>query len=120
MKRIPIALFTILIAACSTQPKQSGSTAAPAADTLASATDNSGVTPEMKAYLRKRGYRTVQRQGKTVFCRSGVPTGSYLTSEVCLTEAQLQQEERTARELGDSLRRNGTSGPICTPQDCQR
>lgn len=106
MKYIAIALLPILVAACSSQPKQSTQTPPPVAGTAALVAPDATITPERKAYLAKKGYRVVQRQGKVVYCRTGASTGSLFRSETCLTEAQLEQEERGAREMGDWLRRN--------------
>jgi hypothetical protein len=48
--------------------------------------------------LLRKGYQPAQRNGVTVYCRKDGLTGSRFSSRVCLTEAQIDQLERQAKE----------------------
>ena len=52
----------------------------------------------MRVDLLKQGYKPVQRNGVTLYCRKDALTGSRFASEICRTQAQIEQLERQARE----------------------
>ncbi len=57
--------------------------------------------PERVVEARKMGYRLVNENGQTLYCRSEVLTGSHVEREtVCLTVAQVDRlREQTQRGL---------------------
>jgi hypothetical protein len=56
-----------------------------------------------------RSYQVVDRNGRTMYCRSERPTGSKLNDYVCITEGELRQriedEERIRRRTRPVLTR---------------
>jgi hypothetical protein len=64
---------------------------APAAGTE---TSSSGVNKG----LVKQGYRATMKHGQLMYCRAEVVTGTRFKSNVCLTEAQIVEQQRNARD----------------------
>ena len=57
--------------------------------------------------MRKRGYKPAILQGKRVYCRNEMLTGSNLATEVCQTAEQIDEQERAGRDI---LLRNSPAG----------
>jgi hypothetical protein len=55
-----------------------------------------------------KGYRPGMRDGKYVYCRSQIPTGTVLRREVCLTSDELRKEQSDTRRFLDA-RANASS-----------
>jgi hypothetical protein len=111
----------LLAAACSTSPPQStvlparqlsdsSAAAAPAAEANA---DRSQA--DVDSDLRKRGYKPMMYRGERVYCRKEALTGSNLTSKVCLTAKQIDDLERSGKDI---LNGNRQGGCIKTSSGC--
>jgi hypothetical protein len=70
-----------------------------------------GVTPGTPALTG--GYSLVQRDGKRLYCRQAVSTGSVLRKEICLTADELKYEQSATREVLDARKR-----ARCGSADC--
>jgi hypothetical protein len=84
------------------QPGDDGATAA-AANVDRSQTD-------VDNDMRKRGYKPTIYRGEHVYCRNQALTGSNLESKVCLTARQIEDQERSGKDI---LNRNRPAG--CSP-----
>ena len=60
--------------------------------------------------MRKRGYQPTIYRGERVYCRNEALTGSNLESKVCLTVKQIEDQERSGKDI---LNRNRPAG--CSP-----
>jgi hypothetical protein len=60
--------------------------------------------------MRQRGYKPASYRGERVYCRNELLTGSNLASKVCLTVQQIEDQERSGKEI---LNVNRPAG--CTP-----
>ena len=75
-----VAMFCLL-AACASQP------GTPAPAKAAAATTNPVSTVQE---ARKAGYKIVNTEGKTLYCKEQLKTGSHMRKEtICLTEQEL-------------------------------
>jgi hypothetical protein len=129
MLRLTVGISILLIAACAhnraaVQPhaaaKASGTASGspavvPVSTAPAAATGTAGGAPKpvINVDLVKQGYRTGLRHGQLVYCRSEQLTGSRFKSEVCLSEGQVLDEQKRARDTMTSPRRTQCLGPEC-------
>ena len=60
--------------------------------------------------MRKRGYKPAIYRGERVYCRNEALTGSNLESKVCLAARQIEDQERSGKDI---LNRNRPAG--CPP-----
>ena len=51
--------------------------------------------------LRKRGYKPALYRGERVYCRNETITGSNLETKVCLTARQIEDLERSGKDMLD-------------------
>jgi hypothetical protein len=89
---------TCLLAACASQPET-----APEPATV----NTSGVVTEEELAREMKSYKKVEKEGKTLYCRTEQSLGSRLPLSVCLTHAQLTDSILKTREVTDRLRRKG-------------
>lgn len=61
--------------------------------------------------MRKRGYKPMIYRGERVYCRNEAITGSNLESKVCLTEKQIEDQERSGKDM-----LNGSRPAGCIPK----
>src|SRR5206468_3268176 len=92
--------------------------AAPAS-AVASAAAGTGANPvtrkpRVNTALVKQGYRTSLRHGQLVYCRTEQLTGSRFKSELCMSESQVLDEQKRARELMTAPARTQCLGPECS------
>ena len=66
--------------------------------------------------MRKRGYKPMSYRGERVYCRNEAITGSNLESKVCLTAAQIEDQERSGKEILNN--RNSQAGCLPTKNGC--
>ena len=105
MPRVSCCMLAVaLISACAGSPARvsappvrsanpGGSSAAkqsPAAASSQSDVDNA---------LRKRGYKPALYRGERVYCRNEAITGSNLETRVCLTARQIEDLERSGKDM---------------------
>ncbi len=135
LRVVAIASLVSMVAACSSQPRvpaantsspASTSTAtAPAAATSASspppAAANTAAaataSPPINRTLLSAGYKPTTIKGAVYYCRTIDVTNTAFKKKVCLSEAQIQDEEAKIKEMQrEMLRRqpNGSClGPTC-------
>jgi outer membrane biosynthesis protein TonB len=117
-RSLSIAAVAILATACSSQPKQAepaaAATAAPAS-AVADAKDSSA--PAVNTALVRKGYQAVRQNDDLVYCRSETVTGTQFKRKVCLSEQQLLEQERKAKEMQESMTKPRSS-PACSPAPC--
>jgi hypothetical protein len=128
MLRLTVGISILLIAACAhnraaVQPhaaaaKASGTSSGspavvPVSTAPAAATGTAGGAPKINVDLVKAGYRTGLRHGQIVYCRTEQLTGSRFKSEVCLSEAQVLDEQKRARDTMTAPHRTQCIGPEC-------
>ncbi len=66
---------------------------------------------EKKFQDAARGYKIVQRDGKTLYCKRERVLGSTIPTMQCMTEAQLRNQVETMDELRGRMRNSAR----CTP-----
>lgn len=71
-----------------------------------SATDPEAARVEEERKAKRMGFRLIEKDGQTYYCRQEPATGSYLQQKpICLTKAQWKQEaERTQDAIIDAGR----------------
>ena len=70
------------------------------------ATDPAAARPAEERKAKRMGYRLIEKDGQTFYCRRELATGSYLEKKtICLTYAQWRHEaERTQEAIIDAGR----------------
>ena len=132
LKFLGIPFITLALAACSTQPTQPAARApappvaqAPAAapSTPAAATpvallpNSNGQALVLNRTLIQAGYKATSVKGEIYYCREEQVTGTSFKRKVCLTEAQLKDQERKVKELQDRMMRQ-QANPGCSGSSC--
>ncbi len=113
---IPLILAA-LISGCTTAPRHTEH-APPIvahnenASAASAASGSAATSPEVNQDLLKQGYKATQRRGELVYCRQQQVTGTLFLSSVCLTEEQIKENERRAREQLESVHQ-GSCGSNC-------
>ena len=134
MRTITLVLLSILIAACAARQRAPAlsagpaSNAAPAGTVVAGAPAGTTSTPAEPVVdhlsdpnvpdpnILKHGYKAVHHNGKLLYCRSQILTGTHFQNTVCLTEAQVKASERGRQEALDQLGKAG--GADCRVYKC--
>lgn len=116
------AAGVVVIAGCASEPAATRATPAPAAAApiaatapVSSAADarpeaDAAVQLEKKFQEAAKGYKIVQKDGKTMYCKKEKVIGSTIPTLQCISEAQL----RLQVEQMDDLRQRMRSGSHCT------
>ena len=120
-----IAVVAVALAACSSQPTQpSASAPAPAAAPSAPAASGAAGVPnaEREAPVLNRsrlaaGYKATTIKGEVYYCRMEDVTNTAFKRKVCLTEAQLKDQERKTKELQERMIQQRTN-PGCSGSSC--
>jgi hypothetical protein len=129
-----IAAGICLISACASQPAANGTAQAqppapvapvsPAAAAAAPVSPAAEARPEADAatQLEKKfqeaakGYKVVQKEGKTYYCKREKVIGSTIPTLQCISEAQLRLQVEQMDDLRDRMRNSSrcTLGPGCS------
>ncbi len=125
-----IASTAMVLAACTApQPKVAAAptSAAPAAtdlqrtalaNTAAAPAPGGALSPEAIMQARvKQGYRPVQKDGQTLYCRRESQTGTNFEKKICLTESQMEDNEKHAAMMQNDM--NRPRGTNCVVYKCQ-
>jgi hypothetical protein len=106
-----------LLAACASQPAATEAPVPAAAAPVATAAAKPGPAAQTEndtaAALEKkfqdaaRGYKVVERDGKTLYCKREKVIGSTIPTLQCLTESQLRTQVENMEEMRDRMRSNG-------------
>lgn len=89
------ALTVALACACTNPPARAVSTQAPPPSRLSDGASQADVDSAM----RKRGYKPALYRGERVYCRNEMITGSNLQTKVCLTARQIEDQERSGKDM---------------------
>jgi hypothetical protein len=129
-----IATGVFLMVACASQPASNGATAtAQPAMPVTPAAATSPVSPvspaaearteadaatqlEKKFQEAAKGYKVVQKDGKTLYCKRERVIGSTIPTLQCITEAQLRLQVEQMDDLRQRMRSSArcTLGPGCS------
>jgi hypothetical protein len=116
-----IAFVAVALAACSSQPTRPSASAppaaAPAGSGAAAMPNASGETPVLSRSLVSAGYKATTIKGEIYYCRMEDVTNTAFKRKVCLTEAQLKDQERKTKEMQDRMIRQQTN-PGCSGSSC--
>jgi hypothetical protein len=114
---LPISLgvcAALLASACSSSlPQPDAKSSGGLAPVQAAEVDRSQI--DVDNDMRKRGYKPAIYRGEHVYCRKEALTGSNLESKVCLTVKQIEDQERSGKDI---LNRNRPAGCSPTKTDC--
>lgn len=97
-----LAAAATLLAACATEPAK-----APPESSVAPSPQIEAVTSqrlEKKFQEAARGYRVVQKDGRTMYCKRERVLGSTIPTLQCLSEAQLRLQVENMEELRGRMR----------------
>jgi len=122
---LSIGLSAALLVACASQPAPEAAAtpakavapAAAAVDPAAKSTEGDTASAmEKKFQDAARSYKTVQKDGKTMYCKRERVIGSTIPTMQCLTETQLRNQIEATEELKKRMRRGG--GPCVQTGGC--
>jgi hypothetical protein len=112
--RMPlVGLIFMLAAGCASQAQKAPPPAAPAvAATAAPAAAPATTAPKTVQQAQAAGYKIVNENGETLYCRDQMKTGSHVRHEtICLTKEELEAAREASRRNMDQLTK-----PIPPPQ----
>jgi hypothetical protein len=116
-------LTVAVLAACASQPASQAPAApaqaasAPAAAPASAATEaDTASAMEKKFQEVARSYKTVQKDGKTMYCKREKVIGTTIPTMQCYTETQLRNQVEATEELKKRMRRGG--GPCVQTGGC--
>jgi hypothetical protein len=113
--RMSIAALAFSLTSACTSPPPRAATQPPtdASARLASVPESQA---DVDALMRRRGYKPAMSNGQRVYCRNEALTGSNLEAKVCLTEKQIEDQQRAAQDIFNGPRPVG-----CAPNfSCDR
>jgi hypothetical protein len=121
---LSIGLAAALLAACASQPAAQSAAAPPARGSSAATAEppaqstegDTASAMEKKFQDAARSYKTVQKDGKTMYCKRERVIGSTIPTMQCLTETQLRNQIEATEELKKRMRRGG--GPCVQTGGC--
>ena len=89
-------LAVALACACTNSPTRAVSTQAPPPGRLS---DGGASQADVDGAMRKRGYKPALYRGERVYCRNEMITGSNLQTKVCMTARQIEDQERSGKDM---------------------
>jgi hypothetical protein len=97
-------LAVSLLSACAGSPARVSAPPAPSANpggpSAAKQPPDAAHSPsEVDDVMRKRGYKPALYRGERVYCRNQAITGSNLETKVCLTARQIEDQERSGKDM---------------------
>jgi hypothetical protein len=119
---LSFGLAAAFIAACASSPPPAAppataQTRAPAVTEAKATEKDTADAMEKKFQDVARGYKTVQRDGKTMYCKREKVIGSTIPTTQCYTESQLRNHVEATEEIKKRMRRGG--GPCVQTGGCQ-
>jgi glucose/arabinose dehydrogenase len=90
-------------AAAAVAPATPATSAAPAADASKPAATADAAKAKSQPTKVPAGYKAKVVDGETRFCRKDVPLGSRFPTEVCMTQAQFEEQERNRDSMRNGL-----------------
>jgi hypothetical protein len=111
--------FTVAwLSGCASQPASTAPAAKPAASEPAAVANEADTASAMERKFQDtaRSYKTVQKDGKTMYCKREKVIGSTIPTMQCFTETQLRNQVEATEELKKRMRRGG--GPCVQTGGC--
>jgi len=132
LKVVGIGLMALIISACASPPRQrtpvaqqpapvaqkAAAPAAAAATNPVAAPAANGNTPALTRAFLKAGYAATTYKGRLYYCRTEEVTGTQFKRRVCLTEAQMQEEQRKAQQMRDLMLEQRAGAPCIPMPQC--
>ena len=121
-----LAAAVVSVMGCAAQPTAPGAPTARPANTAAippvSPAEEARTEADAASALEKKfqeaakGYKVVQKDGKTMYCKREKVIGSTIPTLQCITESQLRNQVETMDELRGRMRNSSrcTLGPGCS------
>jgi hypothetical protein len=119
---LSVAFAATLLVACASQPAAQSAAASGAqasgavAEPAKSTEGDTASAMEKKFRETARNYKTVQKDGKTMYCKRERVIGSTIPTMQCFTETQLRNQIEATEELKKRMRRGG--GPCVQTGGC--
>jgi alpha/beta superfamily hydrolase len=120
-------VIALMLTACATQPAESpaqsssnpappaAATSSPPAPNSAAAENDTAAAMEKRFQDAARGYKVVQKDGKTLYCKREKQIGTTIPTMNCMTESQLRHQVETMEEYRNRARNSSrcTHGVGC-------
>jgi hypothetical protein len=116
---VAIGASAAFLAGCASSPAPAPSSApgqAPVANQPTTTEADTASAMEKRFRDAARSYKTVQRDGKTLYCKRERVIGSTIPTMQCFTETQLRSRIEATDELKKNMRRGG--GPCVQTGGC--
>jgi hypothetical protein len=125
---LSVGMIALWLAACAAQPapapaespapkaaSTAPSAANPSAPNSAASEKDTAAAMEKRFQDAARGYKVVQKDGKTLYCKREKLIGTTIPTMNCLTEAQLRHQVETMEEYRNRARNSSrcTHGAGC-------
>jgi hypothetical protein len=124
LKVVGMGLVALIFCACSSYPPQhtpaarEPSASAAAVKNPVAASAANGTTPAPNHTFIKAGYQATTFKGQLYYCRTEAVTGTQFKRKVCLTEAQMREEQVKTQDMKDSLSLPHASPPCIQMSLC--
>src|SRR5262245_28741111 len=110
--KILLTFVTLLLAACASTPSTTDPKTIEPSETAAAPDASSQTAADRRFAEETRGYKQVERNGKTYYCRSERASGSNLRTTTCFTETELRSRFEAAERY-----RQQRKASACAPAD---
>ena len=109
IKAIVLVIAATLVEACSSSPRTTDTQSRPQPLAATSGTPAAGGAPagDVDASLVKQGYSVLRRHDEVLYCRTEIITGNRISTRICLTAAQIQDEKHDVTKAKDILNEPG-------------
>jgi hypothetical protein len=117
IKAIVLVIAATLAEACSSSPRTTDTQSRPQTLAATSGAPAAGGAPagDVDASLVKQGYSVLRRHDEVLYCRTEIITGNRISTRICLTAAQIQDEKHDVMKAKDILNTpaNRCVGTVC-------
>ena len=117
IKAIVLVIASTLAGACSSSPRTADPQSKPQTLASTSGAPATGGAPagDVDASLVKQGYSVLRRHDEVLYCRTEIITGNRISTRICLTAAQIQDEKHDVMKAKDILNTpaNRCVGTLC-------
>jgi hypothetical protein len=116
-KAIVLVITATLAEACSSSPRTADPQSRPQTLAATRGAPTAGGAPagDVDASLVKQGYSVLRRHDEVFYCRTEIITGNRISTRICLTAAQIQDEKHDVMKAKDILNTpaNRCVGAMC-------
>lgn len=118
IEAIVLVIAATLAEACSSSPRTAEPQSPPQTIAATSGAPAAGAAPagDVDASLVKQGYSVLRRHDEVFYCRTEIITGNRISTRICLTAAQIQDEKHDVTKAKDIMNQPGNRclGSTCT------